>query len=194
MERSSPARVSGRAFREVTLDGQKYILSQPLKVGSFAEQEGLILSRRLDVVELVAIPAISRLPAHMHASVWEGVASAAARGMASKEEWGAYHDSLWKKAYMLWSTLDPKHKATPMGPKPLKEGVEWALDILDRMPFTQYEIVMQQVGFISQDAALKNSSGPSDQSGTPSMDDPTTKAGPPSMNDLPSDSAGPETT
>ena len=160
VQQSSAARVAGKAYREFVHQGTKYLLSQPLRRGSYAEEMALVLSLRQDPGEF-ALRMIQRLPASYHAGVWEGSAAANMRGIPSEEEWAAYGASVWKTAFMLWTVLDPKHKLTAdKEPRDLLEGVRWCLDIITSLPQDEMQSLMLKIAYVSQDAALKNSSSP----------------------------------
>ena len=169
-QESSASRVAGKGFRIFQHAGKRYILSQPLRMSSYADQMALVLSMRRDPMEF-ALRAICRLSQSFHASVWEGCAMANMPGIPSKQEWQNYDDSVWKQGYMLWVCLDPKHKINPETKEPfdLIEGVTWAVGFITGLPHVQpgdtnvngtYEQLMIYIGEVSQDDAIKNSSGP----------------------------------
>jgi hypothetical protein len=162
----SPARVGGKLFREVEIDGTKYVLSQPQRVGSFGDQEALIISRRLDPI-VFGMRVCERLPANRHSACWEGCAAAASRGIASQEEWASYEGSMWKPAYLLWAALDPKHKLRPDGKTPmtLADGVAWTVELVDAMTNEKFREIMREVSLVGQDESIKNSDGPTETSG-----------------------------
>jgi hypothetical protein len=178
---SSPARTSGRVFKEVEIAGKKYALTQPQKVGQLAEMEAWIISRRRDPIEF-AIQACKRTPATMHAKIWEGCSAAASRGQASPEEWAAFENSLWRSAFLLFKSMDPKHTQGMT----LGEGVEWAMGLIEED--TAMDETMAKVGIVSQDAELKNSNGrpaEAEPAQTPSTADLSSGAGRPSIDSSP---------
>jgi hypothetical protein len=168
MERSSPARVSGKTTREVTLLGVTYTLSEPERVGGYAMQEELILARRLDGIAM-AIRACNQLPPNRHAAVWEGCALAASRGIASQDEWAAFEASLWRPAFMFWQALDKKHK----GNKTMVDGVTWAIEIINSISSDDFTVLMGNIALVSQEKALGESSGSNDPQATQVTDTPS---------------------
>jgi len=159
-DKSSPSRVAGKVIREITISGDVYTLSQPQRVGDIAEEEAIVLSRRQDPL-VFAVRACQQMPANRHASVWEGCAAAAMRGIPTDEEWEAYEASLWKPAFKFWKALDPKHYEGRV----LLEGVRWALGLLREMEVGEFKTLLQLVAIVNQDAAIKNSAGPTETSG-----------------------------
>ena len=187
---ASAARVAGKAYRTFVYQGTTYILSQPLRWGSYAEEMALVLSLRQDPGEF-ALRMVQRLPASYHAGVWEGAAAANMRGIPSEEEWAAYNSSSWKTAYMLWICLDPKHKMIEgtKEQRDLLDGVEWCLGIITALPVDELQSLLMKIAYVSQDAAIKNSRGPAadkaDLGQKPQTDIPSTTDQSPSMNTSP---------
>jgi hypothetical protein len=185
-QESSASRVAGKAYRTFEHDGVKYLLSQPLRMGNYGDEEALVLSRRIDPGDF-GLRMMTRLPASCHAALWQGCAAAAMRGIPSEEEWAAYNGSSWKTAFMLWNTLDPKHKVDrdTKGPIDLMSGVQWALGILAAMDDAARQDLFVKIAIVSQDAAIKNSSGrpvnPEPANEQP-MENLSTTDGPPSSN------------
>jgi len=157
---SSASRVAGKTFRTFEYEGVKYLLSQPLRMASYSDEEALVLWKRRDPGEF-ALRMVQRLPASYHAGIWEGAAAANMRGIPSEEEWSAYNSSSWKTAYMLWQTLDPKHKVDKetSGPIDLIDGVQWALGFITSLPREKLQELSILIALVSQDTAIKNSSG-----------------------------------
>jgi hypothetical protein len=165
MNGSSAARVSGKVYREVELLGKKYLLSQPSKIGDVADEQAFILSRRLDPMAF-ALRAIQCTPPNRHASIWEGCAAAAARGIPTVEEQAAFDASEWNLAFRLWLTLDPKHKyGSEAVATDLLGGVEWAMSVLRSIPGDQLGPLIQAVVSVRQEQEIKNSPGPTETSG-----------------------------
>ena len=156
----SPSRVSGKVFRKVEILGVEYTLTEPQKIGVFAEKEAIILARRLDPVSM-GMRAIDRLPANRHAAVWEGCANAASRGIATQEEWAAFDGSLWDPAFRFWMALSPKDRAN----RDTLTGVTWAVELVHAMDLKKFREVMAAVDSVSQDKDIKNSDGPTETSG-----------------------------
>jgi hypothetical protein len=184
---SSASRVAGKSFKTFEHEGKKYLLSQPLRMGSYSDEEAIVLWKRIDPGEF-GLRMIPRLPPTFHASVWEGCARASMAGIPSAEEWSAYNASPWKTAYMLWQTLDPKHKVDKETKEAIDliDGVQWALTFITQLPEKKLKELSLKIAFVSQDTAIKNSSGRTgsepepahdQQTGSPDMTD-----GPPSMN------------
>jgi hypothetical protein len=183
---SSAARTSGRIYKDVEIGGKKFRIGEPQKVGIVAEMEAFILSRRLDPI-VFAIRACKSAPATMHAAIWQGATAAATRGLATPEEWAAFESSLWKSAFMLFKTLDPKHRDEV-------PDVEAAMELIEQE--ANLDELMSLVRFVSQDDDLKNSSGRSagaTSASKPKTDDPSTTDGPPSTITSPTDTDGRET-
>lgn len=157
---SSASRVAGKAFRTFEYEGMKYLLSQPLRIRNYAEEEALVLSKRIDPGEF-GVRMISRLPVSFHAAIWQGCAAAGMRGIPSEDEWSAYNSSSWKTAYMLWNTLDGKHKIDQETKEPidLMAGVDWALGVITSLDENALRELFVKISAVSQDAAIKNSSG-----------------------------------
>jgi hypothetical protein len=152
--------VAGKTFRTFEYEGVKYLLSQPLRMASYSDEEALVLWKRRDPGEF-ALRMVQRLPASYHAGIWEGAAAANMRGIPSEEEWSAYNGSSWKTAYMLWHTLDSKHKVDKdtSGPIDLIDGVQWALGFITSLPREKLQELSILIALVSQDTAIKNSSG-----------------------------------
>lgn len=186
-QQSSPSRVAGKSFRTFEHGGQKFLLSQPLRVSSYADEEALVLWKRRDPGEF-AMRLVQRLPASYHAGIWEGAAAANMRGIPSEEEWASYGSSAWKTAFMFWNTLDESHKKSATGEVVgLIDGVQWALEFVSTLPPDKLTELRMKVAIVSQDAALKNSSGrPAPQPAEtaeavePATESPATQATPPS--------------
>ena len=159
-EQSSPSRVAGKGFRTFTHNGNTYLLSQPLRMASYADEEALVLWKRRDPGDF-GVRMIRTLPAAYHAAIWEGCARAAMSGIPSDEEWSAWNASHWKRAYMLWNTLDPKHKLEKETNEPIDivDGVQWALGIITSLEQNELLGLLTKIAYVSQDTAIKNSSG-----------------------------------
>ena len=190
-QQSSAARVAGKAYRTFKHNGTTYLLSQPLRWGSYADEMALVLSLRNDPGEF-ALTMVQRLPASYHAGIWEGAAAANMRGIPSEEEWSAYNASSWKTAFMLWTCLDPKHKMVPdsQEQRDLLDGVQWCLEILTSLPRGELQALLMKIAYVSQDESIKNSSGPTDQPATgenQQTDTPATTDQSQSTNTSPSD-------
>lgn len=199
---SSASRVAGKTFRTFTFEGKTYILSQPLRMACYADEEALVLWKRKDPGDL-GLRMVSQLPPTAHAAVWEGCARAAMAGVPSRDEWDAWNGSRWKQAYMLWHTLDPKHKIDNQTKQPINliDGVQWAVEFIGRLPLSEggaaasvegtYEDLLLKIAAVSQDAAIKNSSGrtaPAEPAPSQPMDDRPTTDGQPSTSISPHDS------
>lgn len=182
MERSSPSRTAGTAMREVTLGGKKYLLSQCDKVRRAAEEEAVIISRRLDM-----LPAVTRacagLPDEERAGWRAAYIERMMCGIASMDEWESYERSLWKVAYRFWNALDPHYKLDENDkPKTLLVGVEWAYQVLQTSETTrdEWDALMIAVRIVSQEELVKNSSGSEGTSPTPPTEPHSTEDGQPS--------------
>ena len=159
-DQSSASRVSGKAFRVFQHAGKRYVLSQPLRMASHAEQVQVVLFLRRDVASY-AVTVVQRLPATMHAAVWTGCFAAYQQGIPSEDEWAAYDSSSWHTAYLLWTCLDPKHKTNPETQQPfdILEGVQWAYNFYTDLPSGEKTVLLKLVSEVSQENELKNSAG-----------------------------------
>jgi hypothetical protein len=176
MERSSAARTAGAVVREVTLSGTTYTLSTPDTVRKAADEEAVIVGRRLDTLQAL-VQACDALPAERR-GVWvDNYVKSMIVGMASPQEWEAYFNSLWRDAFRLWHALDPKHKEG----KTLLEGVRWAYEAICAPDVSGAELTELRLAIriVSQEEVVKNSSG-SEGAATPPTEDQSTEAGQPS--------------
>jgi len=109
MGTSSPSRVAGKVTRKIKIAGKEYTLNQPQKVGSFSQTEEFILSKRKDEA-LFAIHACELTTDRaLQTVIFEGATRAARGGMATEEEWAMFEKSPWRRAMLLFQSLDPKH-------------------------------------------------------------------------------------
>jgi hypothetical protein len=177
MERSSPSRTMGVVAREVTLAGNRYLLNQPDRVRKAADEEAVVLSRRLDL-----LPALSRACATLPVSerdAWRReYVAAMVSGIATAEEWAVYFRSTWQLAFRFWSALDPKQR----GDRSLTDGVAWAYEIVNDSNVTRDEIdaLWLAIRIVSQEDLLGESSGSAAEASTPLTANQTTEAGQPS--------------
>lgn len=188
-QQSSAARVAGKTYRTFEHEGAKYLLSQPLRMGSYSDEESLVLYKRIDPGEF-GLRMASRLPASYHAAIWEGCAAASMRGIPSEEEWAAYNASSWKTAFMFWQTLDAKHKVDKETKQPIDmiDGVRWAMNVVTSLPRDKLQELCILIALVSQDAAIKNSSGRTahaEPAPSPLREDPSTTDGQPSTTTSP---------
>lgn len=186
MEKSSPSRTAGFVVRKVTVGEVEYTLSQPDKVRKAADEEALIISRRLDMLAALA-KACAELPVKQQAAWRDAYISAMMCGIASELEWHAYWDSLWNLAFRFWNALDPKDRLRFGGTDgrttgDMLIGVSWAYEIVSSTERTKEEIdsLWLAIRCVSQEDALKNSSGSEAPEAKPPMDTPSTEAGLPS--------------
>ena len=183
MERSSPSRTAGIAVREVTIQGNVYLLSQPTKVRKAADEEAVIIARRLDMLPTLA-RACENLPEESRAAWRRDYISVMTCGIASLEEWRAYYGSVWQFAFNFWCALDPKHKVDPNShprdPRPMSliDGVLWSYNLLEGAETAEQEAVVLATKLVSQEEALGESPGSTETASTPSMATPDTEAGP----------------
>ena len=183
MEYSSASRTAGVVAQEVTLGGVKYLLSQPDKVRKAADEESVVLARRLDMLPAIA-RACEALPPESQEAWRNAYISHLVCGFASRDEWNAYYSSLWYEAFRFWNALDPEHRVDRSHPKrprtrTLVEGVTWAYEIIADEAVTPDERLAFRVAarIVSQSDLVKNSSG-SEATSPPPMDTPSTEAGP----------------
>jgi hypothetical protein len=184
MERSSPSRVSGSLIRSVTIGGEIYMLSNPDRVRKAADEEAVIISRR-------------QVPECLSQDERTLAMNALVCGIASLEEWVNYRRSLWNISFRFWNALDVKDKANAIGCRPselsgrrsLLDGVAWAYELFNSEDRTEEEFdnVWAAIRMVSQEDAIKNSSGSPHPAGTHKTDIPTSAAGPHSINSSPSE-------
>jgi hypothetical protein len=185
-QESSAARVAGKTCRNFSYNGVTYLLSQPLRMHSYQDEEAFILYKRQDPM-LSGVATYHKLPAAVQVAMWEGCARAGMGGIPSQDEWLTYGTSAWKEAYMFWQTLDPKHKVDKETKEPIDliAGVEWAVNFMRLLPVDKLLELRIIIAFVSQDEAIKNSSGrtaPAEPAPDPAPDIPATTDGPPSTN------------
>lgn len=165
--RSSPSRTLGVVCRKVTILGVEYLLNQPAKVRTAADEEAFILSRRADTLAAMMRAASTLSPAEKAA--WRrDYINAMLCGIASSEEWSAYFTSLWRLAFRFWSALDPEQKAG----RSLIDGVEWAYSIVNMPGITKEELDSLDLScdIVSQQQDVGESSGSSETTSPPTAD------------------------
>ena len=177
-ERSSPSRTAGVCLRNVTILGETYLLSQADKVRRAADEEAVIISRRLDMLQAIGRACVA-LPVEERAAWREQFIEKMMSGIATPSEWNTYYNSLWRLAFRFWNALDPKHKADPSNPgrsMTLLDGVAWAYELLSSDDVTKDEIdsLWLAIRMVSQEDSIKNSSPGSEApvtqpTATPSM-------------------------
>lgn len=177
MERSSPSRTAGVVLRNVTLNGETYLLSNPDRVRKAAEEEAVVISRRLDMLPAIA-RACAGLPADQQQGWRKDYLNAMMIGIASPDEWGAYYRSLWRLAFRFWSALDDKHKAG----RNLLEGVAWCYELVnaDGVLNTELDSLEMAIRITSQEEAGKNLPGSPAGANIPATATPSMEAGQPS--------------
>lgn len=145
------------------------------------EEEDIVLFKRNNPSDF-AISMIERLPLNYHQGVLNAAAMVSNAGVPTEDEWTNYGRSMWKKAYMLWTCLDPRHKRDPKTQQPLAlmDGVKWCLRILyDASLASEMQLneIMAKIQIVSQEDAIKNWYGPTDQGvgGPPQAETPAAK-------------------
>lgn len=195
-QQSSASRVAGIAYRTFEHNGTKYLLSKPLRVRNYQQEEAFVLSRRRDA-GLFGLRVYRQLPASAQTALWAGCAIADMGGIPSQDEWTNYNASTWKTAFMFWNTLDNKHKIDPETREPidLLEGVAWAVEFISNLPPKKQEELFILIAIVSQDNIIKNSSGPTadpaDRAQSQPPESPNTTDGPPSTNTSETDTSTP---
>lgn len=176
-QQSSAARVGAANFRTFWYKGVEYLLSQPSTMGSYKDEESIVLWKRNNPVDFVIRFIRSGLDVAYHQGAMNASALASNGGIPSEDEWKNYGQSMWKQAYLLWTCLDPKHKRDAKGnPVHLKDGIEHALKILydavqyDAMlgvpqdsPQSKLNELRVKCQIVSQEDVIKNWSGPPSQ-------------------------------
>jgi len=169
-QQSSAARVAGKNVRDFHYKGFRYWLTQPLTMGKYADEETLVIWKRMDPGEFAG-KMIQRLPLTYHQGVLNAAALVANGGIPTEDEWTNYGHSMWKKAYRLWVCLDPRHKQDPQTKLSLNliDGVEWCLRILYDAAQSSEAVGRDLVAdiemkcmIVSQEAAIKNWDSPPD--------------------------------
>ena len=172
---SSASRVAGVNFRTFDYKGLTYVLSRPLTMGSYAEEEAIVLWKRKQPSQF-AVDLMERLPLNYHQGVLNASALANNSGLPSEDEWANYRASMWRNAYMLWTCLDNKHRCDPKSGKPMNlfDGLQWTMKIIyDAQQFDETQTLVGQPAtklnelilkcrIVSQQDALSNWSGPTD--------------------------------
>lgn len=183
-ERSSPSRTAGVVIRRVTLGETTYLLSQVDKVRKAADEEAVIVARRLDMLAAL-VSATDKLPVARQDAWRNAYIQQLIVGIASTREWQAFFGSLWKTAFRFWNALDPTEKLDPKDERgkrqrTLLDGVEWAYEIVcsDDVTVEQRESLELALDMVSQENEIKNSSGQSSElEGTRLPDNHATVAG-----------------
>ena len=176
MERSSPSRTAGVVIRKVRLGGgAEYTLSQPDKVRKAADEEAVVIARRIDMLPALA-KACQALPEESRAAWRRDYINMMVCGIATPEEWSAYYRSFWQLAFRFFNALDPEDK-NKKGVS-LLDGVAWAYEMVSGEDVTKEEIdsLWLAIRMVSQEDAVKNSSG-SEEADTPPMADPSSADG-----------------
>ena len=180
MERSSAARTMGTVTRQVTLGDQTYLLSKPFRVRKAADEEAVIIARRLDLFPAL-VRACAALPAAEQAAWRRDYLNTMLCGFATPHEWTAYARSLWEMAFRFWHVLDPKHKRGADGQEmSLLDGVAWAFEVINDQSRTTEELdtLQMEISLVGQEVPLGESSG-SAEAATPLTEGPVTVAGQP---------------
>ena len=171
MERSSPSRTAGTVLREVKMGSETFLLSQPDRVRRAADEEAVVIARRLDMLPALAKACVG-IPEEERVAWRRDYINTMVCGIASPEEWTTYYRSLWQLAFRFWNALDPKHKLTDDGKrrKTLLEGVTWAYEVVNSDDVSKEDIDSLWLGIrvVSQEDSVKNFSG-SPEAGTPVM-------------------------
>ena len=165
--------MAGVNFRTFAYKGVEYLLSRPLTLGSYADEESLVRWKRSDPTEF-AWKLIQRLPGNLQQGVLNASAFANNTDLITEDEWERYRVSPWRKAFMLWTCLDDRFRNDPQTNRPmtLLDGVQSCLQIIyDAMLADEAQQLSGQAGskvqelvlkcyIVSQEAALSNWAGP----------------------------------
>ena len=152
-ERSSPSRTAGVCVRKITLAGTEFTLSQADKIRKAADEEAVIIGRRLDMLPAIA-RACMALPEEERAAWRRDYIATMIVGIASVAEWQAYYTSLWRLAFRFWNTLDPDHK----GKRTLLDGVAWCYEIINDADVTKDNLDSLELAIemVSQESEVSN--------------------------------------
>jgi hypothetical protein len=167
--------VGGRVLCPVVLGWQEFTLSEPDKVRRAQDEEAVVIARRLDVLQQL-IRDCDRLPEETRGAMRQQYIASMISGIASPEEWANYYRSLWHTAFGFWNALAPEHKVG----KNLLGGVAWAYELINGQGVTKADLDALELAIrvVSQEDALKNSSGQSGQAATQPTDIRSTEVGP----------------
>lgn len=160
-EKSSPSRVAGTVIREVSLGGETYTLSQPDRVRKAADEEALIIARRVTSALSAVGQAMAEMPAQERAEWRSSFTQALIVGIASPEEWSNYYRSRWFDAFRFWSALDPKHKTEPDNDKRERnvlDGTRWVYELMHRKEVTSDELELAAIAVKAVSQELEVSS------------------------------------
>ena len=174
-QETSASRVAGVNFRTFAYKGVEYLLSRPLTLGSYADEESLVRWKRSDPTEF-AWKLIQRLPGNLQQGVLNASAFANNTDLITEDEWERYRVSPWRKAFMLWTCLDDRFRNDPQTNRPmaLLDGVQWCLRVIyDAMLFDEAQQLSDQPGpkiskvqelvlkcyIMSQESAVSNWAG-----------------------------------
>ena len=174
-QETSASRVAGVNFRTFAYKGIEYLLSRPLTLGSYADEEALVRWKRSDPTEF-AWKLIQRLPGNLQQGVLNASAFANNTDLITEDEWDRYRASPWRKAFMLWTCLDDRFRNDPQTNRPmaLLDGVQWCLRIiydamladeaqqLSGQPGSKVQELVLKCYIVSQESALKNWDTPLD--------------------------------
>jgi hypothetical protein len=163
MAKSSPSRTAGAVVRKVQIGGVEYELSTPDLVRKAADEEAVLIARRLDMMPAV-VRACEALPEDKRATWMSSYLDKMVCGIASNQEWLAYYSSPWQDAFRFWHALAPEERAG----RTLLDGVQWAYEVIsgDDVSADDMRALRLAIRMVSQEDAVKNSSG-SPPEGTP---------------------------
>jgi hypothetical protein len=106
---SDLARVSGKTFQTIELDGKTYTL-RPDTVGIWAEMSALVRATKGDPIAEVC-RRLGEIPPEQHAAWMKAAVEAAARQSPSDKDLVEFEQSLLGKAFGLWAALKADHLA-----------------------------------------------------------------------------------
>jgi hypothetical protein len=150
-------RTAGKSFETIEIGGKRYTL-RPLTVGVYSEMEAFVASRRVDPLE-AAGKAVLKLPAAMHAGVWDAAMRAVmANRNVTTQEMSDFENSMRGYAWKLWQCVKQDH--------PEIDSIEKAIELLEQAGPTRAVEIDAKLRVASGEADLGKSSGP-----TPVMED-----------------------
>ena len=106
---SDLARVSGKTFQTIELDGKSYTL-RPYTVGIWAEMSAFVRSLKGDPIAEVC-RRLDEIPPEQHAAWMKAAVEAAAHQSPSDKDLVEFEQSLLGKAFGLWAALKTDHLA-----------------------------------------------------------------------------------
>lgn len=175
-------RTAGLNYAQVTLGGKQYTL-RPLLVGMYAEMEAYYLSLRKDPCAQ-AMQLSLTLPKDQHQAMWQAAFTVAANlRIVTASEWSEFESSPRGLAFKFLCFARQDHPELRLDT--VEASVNNILTLLEATTEAEYAELLAAMMRANEEAALKNSSGPTETSSTPlggpksTAPSPTPTSGPP---------------